>query len=607
MTKTLAGIGFPLMVVLGVTAPLSAQVPFEIRTNTAGFEQSQTIASPDGVFRGVASDGNLIVAVGNGGVLHTFIRTPGGFVDTHPIYEASPLAGRALAIHNGRAIVGFEYGAGIFRYTASGWELEHYVVRSDPRFGTDVDITDDYAIVGGTSSSTILRRGGSSWYEDADLTDPITSDRVVRVAISGQRAATHFPNGRGPSNFGPIRIYERNQQGWAESAVFSSGILPGDMDLDDTLFVEQPDWEILATIRTRDVTDPTVTAARALNGAYHVLGRISADEDRVGVSLRSFNPSSTTSQGVPGGAMVVNVGLEALFDARVTERDSAGIWRGVGDTVLARNTLVVITHPFDGQPAMLTVFEIPGGVGTTPSPSGTRTPPASQIVDNNLDVWTLGSGLETLRNGVHVSGLGTQYLWYQNTLYVLGVDEQWWRWTGDGWSPHGPADPASGAGLTPSPSGTRTPPAPQIVDQELAVWTLGSSLETLRNGAHAGSGLGTQFLYYEHVVYVLGVDDQWWRWSGAGWFPHGPADPSSGSGGPTPSPSGTRGTAITDHNLAVWTIGPSLQTLRDGAHPGGLGTEYLWYQGVLYVFGIDSQWWMWTGSGWTFFGADPAS
>ena len=605
MTKTLARIGFPLMVVLGVTAPLSAQVPFEIRVNTAGFEQRQTLSKADISFGGViATDGHLILAVGDGGVIHTFVRTPGGFVETHPLYEASPLAGRALAVHNGRAIVGFEYGAGIFGYTDAGWELEHYIVRSGPKFGADVDITDDYAIVGSPTEITILRREGSSWHDDLEITEPQSQDRTVHVAISGQRAVTHVGTSGGPSEQGPVRIYERGAAGWSEAAVFTSGgPQPGDLDLDGALFVEERDMEFYPIVRTRDLADPLEFTSRAFQGVLPRLGRFSVDANRIGVS---FSPPFVSSAPA-GGAVVLDPNLQIVFEARVSERTAAGPWRRISQAALAGSIFVVAAPPYEDQPGALTVFEIPGGVGVTPSPSGTRTPPAPQIVDNNLDVWTLGSGLETLRNGVHVSGLGTQYLWYQNALYVFGVDEQWWRWTGDGWSPHGPADPASGAGLTPSPSGTRTPPAPQIVDQELAVWTLGSSLETLRNGAHAGGGLGTQFLYYEHVLYVLGVDDQWWRWSGAGWFPHGPADPSSGSGGPTPSPSGTRGTSITDHNLAVWTIGPSLQTLRDGAHPGGLGTEYLWYQGVVYVFGIDSQWWMWTGSGWTFFGADPAS
>jgi hypothetical protein len=54
-------------------------------------------------------------------------------------------------------------------------------------------------------------------------------------------------------------------------------------------------------------------------------------------------------------------------------------------------------------------------------------------------------------------------------------------------------------------------------------------------------------------------------------------------------------------------VGANLQTSRDGVHPGGFGTEYLWYQGVLYVLGQDTAWWAWTGNDWSFFGSDPSS
>ena len=124
-------------------------------------------------------------------------------------------------------------------------------------------------------------------------------------------------------------------------------------------------------------------------------------------------------------------------------------------------------------------------------------------------------------------------------------------------------------GSNPSPSGTRLPPAPAIIDSDLASWTIGPNLETLRNGVHAGGGYGSTYLWYEGVLYVLGTDSNWWRWTGSSWIVVGPNDPA---GGPTTSPSGARlppAPAIIDNDLASWTIGPNLETLRNGVHAGG--------------------------------------
>ena len=110
-------------------------------------------------------------------------------------------------------------------------------------------------------------------------------------------------------------------------------------------------------------------------------------------------------------------------------------------------------------------------------------------------------------------------------LYVVGTDANWWRWTGSGWVFVGPNDPAGGPST--SPSGTRLPPATAIVDNDLASWTIGPNLETLRNGVHAGGGYGSSYLWYENVLYVVGTDDNWWRWTGSSWTFVGPIDPSS--------------------------------------------------------------------------------
>jgi hypothetical protein len=71
----------------------------------------------------------------------------------------------------------------------------------------------------------------------------------------------------------------------------------------------------------------------------------------------------------------------------------------------------------------------------------------------------------------------------------------------------------------------------------------------------------------------------------------------------TTSPDGTMvppATQIVDASSAVWTLGGGGAILRNGLHAaGGYGSKILWASSVIYVYGTDSNWWKWTGSGWT--------
>src|SRR5688572_25405108 len=86
----------------------------------------------------------------------------------------------------------------------------------------------------------------------------------------------------------------------------------------------------------------------------------------------------------------------------------------------------------------------------TESPNNTRIPTATQIVDSNLAVWTLSNG-SILRNGAGTSGAGSQILYCNRTVYVLGTDSAWWRWS-NGWSQLGFIDPCGGSTPTPTPT-----------------------------------------------------------------------------------------------------------------------------------------------------------
>jgi hypothetical protein len=127
-----------------------------------------------------------------------------------------------------------------------------------------------------------------------------------------------------------------------------------------------------------------------------------------------------------------------------------------------------------------------------------------------------------LRDGVQAgAGRGSEILWKNATIYVLGPDNNWWQWTGAGWINVGRGQPG---GAT-SPDGTIVPPATQIVDNVGAIWTIGANQMILRDGVQAGAGRGSVILWKTATIYVLGPDNNWWQWTGAGWSSVGPTQP----------------------------------------------------------------------------------
>jgi len=146
----------------------------------------------------------------------------------------------------------------------------------------------------------------------------------------------------------------------------------------------------------------------------------------------------------------------------------------------------------------------------------------------------------------------------------------------------------------------------------LATWTLASDTRVLRNGAQAANGYGTIIYWYANTIYVFGTDSNWWTWNGSGWTVYGPTKPgTSSSGGSTTAPTvspdramvPTTTNAIVDSSLATWTLAGDTRILRNGVHAAnGYGTMIYWYSNTIYVFGTDSRWWTWNGSGWTVYG-----
>jgi hypothetical protein len=205
----------------------------------------------------------------------------------------------------------------------------------------------------------------------------------------------------------------------------------------------------------------------------------------------------------------------------------------------------------------------------------------------------------------------TKILWKSSAIYVLGMDSNWWQWTGSAWANVGPNTPGtisatSGGGAT-SADGTTVPTtAALIVDSAGAVWTIASNLLVLRNGASVLGWQTTKILWKSSTIYVLGMDSNWWQWSGSTWVNVGPTTPgttSPTSGGGATSADGTTvpttAAQIVDSAGAVWTIASNLLVLRNGASVlGWQTTKILWKSSTIYVLGMDSNWWQWTGSTW---------
>ena len=174
----------------------------------------------------------------------------------------------------------------------------------------------------------------------------------------------------------------------------------------------------------------------------------------------------------------------------------------------------------------------PTSGGSATSADGTTVPTtAAQIVDSAGAVWTIASNLLVLRNGASVLGWQTtKILWKSSTIYVLGMDSNWWQWAGNSWVNVGPTTPgttsATGGGGATSADGTMVPTtASQIVDTTGGVWTIASNLLVLRNGGTVGGWQATKILWKSSTIYVLGMDSNWWQWTGSTWVNVGRTQP----------------------------------------------------------------------------------
>lgn len=120
-----------------------------------------------------------------------------------------------------------------------------------------------------------------------------------------------------------------------------------------------------------------------------------------------------------------------------------------------------------GQPATLPspIPPQPPTGPATPSPDGAEGP---TVTDSTGAVWTLGPlpDSRTLRNGVDVGGAGKRYLYWQKTVYLQGMSDGWFKWTGTDWK-FNSADRPPVPVVQPAPTPTPVPvPTPTPVKDE---------------------------------------------------------------------------------------------------------------------------------------------
>jgi YVTN family beta-propeller protein len=68
-----------------------------------------------------------------------------------------------------------------------------------------------------------------------------------------------------------------------------------------------------------------------------------------------------------------------------------------------------------------------------PSASGTTIPTATQIVDNELNVWTVSGGQAYENHALTPSSGVTLLLFYGGNVYQENVHHNWWQWNGQAW------------------------------------------------------------------------------------------------------------------------------------------------------------------------------
>lgn len=131
-----------------------------------------------------------------------------------------------------------------------------------------------------------------------------------------------------------------------------------------------------------------------------------------------------------------------------------------------------------------------------------------------------------------------------------------------------------GMPLTVSPNGLRVPAATRIIDQNLAIWTLGAptgdgNYPILMNGVQPLAAFGKQILWFQSIVYILGdnATPTWYSWNGVTWLLVG-ADPGPAITPPVPLQVTTNWSLTNGPGTVVFTAPTALTTNATFSVPG---------------------------------------
>jgi YVTN family beta-propeller protein len=231
---------------------------------------------------------------------------------------------------------------------------------------------------------------------------------------------------------------------------------------------------------------------------------------------------------------------------------------------------------------------------TPPSASGTTIPSATQILDSQLNVWTLSGGQAYENGQVTPSSEVILLLCYGGIVYQENVHHDWWVWAPNdaAWAPS--SDPR-----VVSASSTTIPSATQIVDSELEVWTL-SGGKAIENGHITPSSEVILLLYAKGVVYQENIHHDWWLWRDGAWV--ATSAPPTASAGGTTIPTATQ---IVDTELNVWTLSGGKAYENRVLTPSDDVILLLFFSGSVYQENIHHNWWVWSNGAWVATPSDP--
>ena len=258
-----------------------------------------------------------------------------------------------------------------------------------------------------------------------------------------------------------------------------------------------------------------------------------------------------------------------------------------------------------GFVALMMFVSQPATAAGTPSLSGTTIPSASQIIDSNLNVWTLSGGV-AYENGHATPSSGViLLLCYGGVVYQENSHHRWWLWddnTAQAPEPYGSPSLIWAPSTDPrviSAGGATIPVATQIIDSERAVWIL-SGGQAYENGRLTPSSGVVQLLYAKGLVYQENSHHDWSSWHNGTWEATPAPIPPSASGTTVP-----HATQIVDDGRNVWTLSGGKAYENHEVTPSSNVILLLFYGGEVYQENVHHQWWGWNGSAWISTASDP--